>query len=228
MDKTNAEELQRTTQNDDDDDDDFDFPSPTDETYGSFYEAYRWLNLGLFEEQLPDCLITMQRSKRSRGYFSSERFGSRHGATELVDEIALNPRAFIDRSDREIISTLAHEMVHLWQFHFGKPGRGRYHNKQWAAKMIEIGLIPSHTGAPGGKQTGQAVTHYILDGGRFDKEWELLVENDFVLRYQDRSAMRPVGSGQGQGALPCPSCDIHVWGKPDLHIACLACNQPMT
>jgi predicted SprT family Zn-dependent metalloprotease len=64
---------------------------------------------------------------------------TREVAVEVVDEIALNPRTFIDRTDREIVSTLVREMVHLWQFHFGKPGRRGYHNKQWATKMEEIG-----------------------------------------------------------------------------------------
>jgi len=37
--------------------------------------------------------------------------------------------------------------------------------EQWAAKMKEIRLQPSTTGEPGGKETGQSVTHYILPGG---------------------------------------------------------------
>ena len=35
--------------------------------------------------------------------------------------------------------------------------------------MGAIGLIPSDTGAPGGKQTGQKVSHYIAGGGRFER-----------------------------------------------------------
>jgi len=37
-------------------------------------------------------------------------------------------------------------MVHQWQQHHGKPGRRGYHNKQWAAKMNSVGLVPTHTG----------------------------------------------------------------------------------
>ena len=33
--------------------------------------------------------------------------------------------------------------------------------------MKEIGLQPSTTGEPGGKETGQSVTHYILPGGPY-------------------------------------------------------------
>ena len=34
--------------------------------------------------------------------------------------------------------------------------------------MEAIGLMPSHSGKPGGKRTGQQMTHYILDGGSYD------------------------------------------------------------
>jgi hypothetical protein len=32
--------------------------------------------------------------------------------------------------------------------------------------MREIGLQPSSTGEPGGMETGQTVSHYIIPGGR--------------------------------------------------------------
>ena len=40
--------------------------------------------------RLPRCLITMQRKPGANGYFANERFGTRD-ATEITDEIALNP-----------------------------------------------------------------------------------------------------------------------------------------
>jgi hypothetical protein len=33
--------------------------------------------------------------------------------------------------------------------------------------MEEVGLIPSSTGAPGGKRTGQSMSHYIDPDGKF-------------------------------------------------------------
>ena len=109
----------------------------------------------------------MQRHKGAYGYFSGERFASAGNPSEITDEIALNPTHFATRSPAAVLSTLAHEMAHLWQYHFGKPSRTGYHNKEWAAKMREIGLIPSDTGEPGGKETGQRVTHYPEEGGAF-------------------------------------------------------------
>jgi hypothetical protein len=40
-----------------------------------------------------------------------------------------------------------------------------YHDRQGAAKMKQIGLQPVTTGEPGGKETGQSFTYYILPGG---------------------------------------------------------------
>ena len=99
------------------------------------------------------CLITLQRKSHTLGYFSSNRFSEALGQ-KLIDEIALNPDHLEGRSTREALSTLVHEMVHLWQAHFGDVSRGGYHNAEWAAKMEEIGLMPSETGEPGGKNVG--------------------------------------------------------------------------
>lgn len=91
----------------------------------------------------------------------------------VVHEIAMNPQYF-HIGDKEAHSTLVHEMVHAWREDFGelnrKGGKGSrgYHDKVWGRKMIEIGLIPSHSGHPGGRQTGTQMSHYIRKGGPFD------------------------------------------------------------
>jgi predicted SprT family Zn-dependent metalloprotease len=214
--------MYRTIQNDDDD-----FPSPTAGTYSTFNQAYQHFNDTLFAGALPEALITMQRRRKSRGYFAAQRFAHRRG-TEILDEIALNPAAMQSRTDEQIASTLVHEMVHLWQEHFGKPGRGRYHNKQWAAKMEEIGLIPSHTGERGGKRTGQQVTHYVAEGGPFQREWMFLAEEcNFTFDYQDRLSNGPETVRKLKACYICPVCSNQVWGKPDIRVKCEDCNERM-
>ncbi len=87
-------------------------------------------NAELFGGKLPPCLITMQRHKGAYGYFSSERFASASDPEEVTDEIALNPVHFATRTPTDVLSTLAHEMVHLWQDHFGHVSRPGYHNRE--------------------------------------------------------------------------------------------------
>src|ERR1700679_1453731 len=101
-------------------------------TYTSLDAAYSHFNRELFGGTLPPCLITMQRHKGAYGYFSGDRFASTADAQDVTDEIALNPAHFANRPTAATLSTLAHEMCHLWQHHGGKQSRNGYHNKEWA------------------------------------------------------------------------------------------------
>ena len=47
---------------------------PTRETYDPLQLAYETLNRALFENSLPNALITLQRRKRTYGYFIGDRF----------------------------------------------------------------------------------------------------------------------------------------------------------
>ena len=99
---------------------------PTEEAYAELQHAYDFYNSGLFGGRLPSCLITFQRQKRTFGYYSKDRFGTRDG--RKTDEIAMNPEYFAVVPMVEVLQTLVHEMTHLWQEHFGKPSRACYHN----------------------------------------------------------------------------------------------------
>jgi predicted SprT family Zn-dependent metalloprotease len=176
------------------------------------------LNEELFGGALPDVLVTLQRLSRAQGYFSANRFSNRE-ADITVHEIALNPDGFVNRTDEEIISTLAHEMVHLWQHAFGKPGRRGYHNMEWAKKMKEIGLQPSDTGEENGKETGERVSHYIISGGSFAKAYRRLESRGLQLHWQ--SAPRP---SRGKTKYCCPVCKQNAWAKPNARLLCGRCN----
>ena len=203
---------------------------PTKETYDGFQLAYERINTGLFGGELPNCLITLQRRKWSYGYFSGGRFAREDGTA--TDEIALNPAHFRDRPVTEVLATLAHEMVHLWQHHFGKPGRGRYHNKEWAAKMKKIGLQPTDTGEEGGKETGDKVHHIIVPDGRFDRLVRKILARGFVITWMERpqaiSATGQEGAGENGSEgksgkrvkYTCPRCDLNAWAKHDARLIC--------
>ncbi|MGR0626561.1 SprT-like domain-containing protein (plasmid) [Escherichia coli] len=178
--------------------------NPTTQAYMELQAAYDHYNAELFGGELPFCLITMQREKRTYGYFSHRRFVHRGDKENTTDEIAINPAYFGVVPQLEILQTVVHEMVHLWQFHFGKPGRRGYHNKEWADKMENIGLMPSSTGEPGGKRVGEKMADYAIAGGPFMKATEKLLQRNFQISWLDRQPPeRLVGAGQQQlAALP--------------------------
>ena len=152
---------------------------PTSKTYSALNDAFAHFNKTLFNGRLPACLITLRNHGRSYGYFSDKRFADRDG-TIVTDEIALNPKYFTVRDLERTLSTLVHEMCHLAQFRFGTPSKNGYHNKEWAALMEAVGLMPSDTGEPSGKRTGSRVSHYIIEGGPFALSCADLLAKDFI------------------------------------------------
>lgn len=159
--------------------------TPSDETYPPFQFAFDTFNRELFDGTLPPVLLTLQRKANTCGYLSPNRFANRSGA--MAHELAMNPEWFAISPLVEILQTLVHEMVHLWQHVHGKPGRARFHNREWADKMESIGLMPSDTGRPGGKRTGDCMSDYAIEGGRFlQVVQQLLDEHDFAIAWYDR------------------------------------------
>jgi predicted SprT family Zn-dependent metalloprotease len=205
--------------------------NPTKKTYNDLTVAYDFFNERLFDGKLPPCLITMQRKAKAYGYFAGSRFGTRDGK-EVTDEIALNPSHFKDRSNEESLSTLVHEMVHLRQHHHGKPSRSGYHNKEWAVMMRQVGLIPSDTGAEGGKETGQNMSHYIERGGPFDVACRELVgkhgfEVAYVELWEEKAKRTRKKKAASKTKYTCPGCDVNAWAKPQISLVCGDCKEEM-
>jgi len=200
---------------------------PTAQTYGEFQKAYDFFNARLFNGQLPRCLITLQRKSRAYGYFCGERFVSSGETADHCDEIAMNPTHFRNRSDRETFSTLAHEMAHLWQQHFGKPPKTAYHNLEWAAKMEAVGLYPSSTGKPGGKRTGPKVSHYVIENGPYDVACKELIATGLTVTWSDANEELRKKKANTRAKYVCPMCDLAMWGKPEALIMCMACDEAM-
>ena len=203
----------------------------TQTTYTNLESIYHELNNWLFDGILPPVMITFQRSKRFKGYASKHRFERRYlvdGDPERVDEVALNPDLFREK-DIDIVSTLLHEMAHIWQFHFGKQTRPAYHDKEWAAKMEEVGLTPSDTGLPGGKKTGQRVSHYITHGGAFETLYLQRFAGRIFLNYTSIPIDAQKAKKAEKTKYTCPICGANAWGRPNMRIVCNCedCNSLM-
>lgn len=203
---------------------------PIPESYVPLRRACATLNAKLFGGELPPCLITLQRKKRALGFFAGRRFRSADGAV-VTDEIALNPASFAQRGAKKVLSTLAHELAHQWQHHHGKPSRTGYHNVEWATKMSQIGLVPSDTGRPGGRRTGQRMTHYIRPGGPFERAADKLIAKGFALAYVERATKAErktaLKKRQSKTRYQCPTCGQNAWAKPNANLVCGDCNEQL-
>lgn len=198
---------------------------PTDQ-YAHLQAAFDFFNGRLFGGRLPATMITMQRKRGARGFFRKDGFSQKDG-NAVAHEIALNPDT-LSRTDKGALSTLVHEMVHLEQQEFGKPGRGAYHNREWAELMEAVGLIASDTGSPGGKKTGQRVSHYIVDGGSFDKACDEFLATGFVLRWQGNpTPPQTKPRDQSKVKFICPDCAQNAWAKATSSLVCGDCHVGM-
>jgi hypothetical protein len=201
---------------------------PTPENYETLQFAWAFFNERLFDDQLPPCMITLQRFHKSSGYFVPNGWQDENGT--ISDEISLNPaymRHCIAEGDLETpLSTLVHEQCHQWQHHYGfrKSLRG-YHNIEWARKMESVGLIASDTRDEGGKQTGYRMSHYIEDGGRFDVACQELIKRGFKINWTDNWNRQPKGVRKTH--YKCPQCQVSCWSKPMCSFICGKCSCEM-
>jgi len=206
---------------------------PTQDTYDAFQKAYDEANYVLFAGERAGCLITLQRRARTMGYFSPNRFVRADG--EQSHELAVNPAYFRNCALIDTLSVFVHEMIHVWQEHFGKPGRGRYHNSEFAEMSESLGLMPSATGQPGGKRTGDRMSHYIIEGGKFERFARDLIERGFEIPWSetppklenagiDGGAENKTKKGGKRPKYTCGICGQNAWA---MHEAALVCGKDM-
>jgi hypothetical protein len=190
--------------------------------YGGLQAAFDFMNIALLCGLLPDAFIVYSRKPHSRGHFSDDRYSARDGKFKRP-EISLNPDAFIDRTDEQIVSTLVHEMVHLQQARFGKPSKRGYHNREWAEMMKTIGLMPSNSGAIGGKETGQQMSHFIIPNGPFAQAFAKLAATGWRLNLQSTVVAGGTKAPSSKLKFTCQDCAANAWAKPTSELVCKTC-----
>lgn len=203
-------------------------PEPhTVKIYTELQIAYNHYNREVFGSILPDVVITLaKKSPKTRGYFIAENWNNETMGTGAVSEISLNPKFFIKLHIIETLSTLVHEMVHCWEVYNGSAPRRCYHNKQWADKMQDIGLMPSSTGAKGGKRTGQNMSHYIIESDitDFNRATKKFLNSGWSFDWKDHFVITKKKPGKPKIKYECPECGARVWGKEELLVSCKPCN----
>ena len=199
--------------------------TPTAETYAGLDRAFNHFNEKLFDNRLPPVMFTLTRKRGAHGYFWAEQFKHREDG-DPTHEIALNPNT-MDRTIEAVLSTLVHEMTHLEQQEYGTPGKKGHHNKEWVKLMERVGLIPSDTGMPGGKQTGRKVTHYIDEQGPFVVAFQELMPFDLPYFTQKTDTAGAKKKDLSKVKRECPCCNAKAWAKQGMRIICGECDEEM-
>nr|WP_298935500.1 SprT-like domain-containing protein [uncultured Dyadobacter sp.] len=211
----------------------------TKQQFNTLEDLFTYYNEALFASSLPFCLVNLSRHRNAAGFFIQGNWQAANG--DKKHEISINPD-ILRMGDEYWHSTLIHEMVHLWQCEFGKPSRRNYHNKEWAAKMIEVGLMPTDTGQPGGKTTGQNMSDYVIRGGSFDQAFSAITKmqlSNLLLPYKSTNGYianientneaggdekeEKAGKSGKRIKYTC-ECGTNVWGKSGLELHCNSCD----
>lgn len=198
----------------------------SDETYKAISKAFNIYNEKLFNLELPTCMFVFQKMKGSKGYYAVDRWEKSNFNEMKLDEIALNPDTSI-RPLVEVLSTLVHEMCHLWRVRCCEKKPRNYHCKEWANKMRHIGLIPSNTGMPGGKETGVKMTHYIDEEGKFLQVTKDMIEKGFKIPWLPVVMNETIvkKKRESKTKYTCPECGLNVWGKKGIYVQCYECKE---
>lgn len=206
---------------------------PSLEQVKSFQGAFDYFNGTLFQGSLPQVILNFSRSgSKTIAFYAPNRWEKSKGEKanqKPLDEISLNPR-YLGRTLEQIFSSLVHEQCHLWQFTHGrKIPRRAYHNREWAEKMKEVGLQPDDGT---GKETGQSVSHRIMEGGAFQLAfkkmpariqlpWRVFIEG----RIDDDNPTPKPKKKSSKVKYTCPGCGANVWGKGGLAVICAECTE---
>lgn len=157
--------------------------------------------------EMPYPVVAMEKDRRKRlGYYTQK-----DGYT-LIHRINLNPYAL--RTGWEAAETLAHELVHLWQMHVGRPCKNNYHGREFHEMMAAYGIV---TDGRGGYHKG-----YTDDGvwAVWKKRNEDLQLENFVLPGMDAKEPRKMLK------LVCPDCGTNFRSRRKIDVLCIPCHVP--
>lgn len=202
---------------------------PTKDQFIAYQNMYDYYNDNLFSSQLPQVMLNFSREGRSiAGFVAPIKWMQ---GDNFIHELSITPN-ILERSRKLVIQTLVHEMCHIWQIEFGSPSRSGYHNKEWANKMEELGLMPSNTGEPGGKKTGQKMMDYLIKGAKVDvylnempeEYWFPITECDpkrrLMILTGNNEIQIETAKKKRKIKYTCPQCKSNVWGKPNMVLFC--------
>jgi SprT-like family len=176
------------------------------------YDFFDIFNSHFFASQLPVCFLKFEPGRRGTlGYYLPGRnaVGARY-------EINLNPRHF-DSPLYEVLGTLLHEQIHLYQDLFAKPSVADWHNAKFCAMALAFG-IPCR-----GRRT-----HAI---GYAEPFISLLAQHGVNLDQvvPRRLLVTPAASGSAESKSKLKkwrcSC-TNIWAAVEVKAECLRCHQP--
>lgn len=200
---------------------------------GYLEKMYRQLNADKFNNELEEPIITIMSTPRSYGHVTCGKVWKSKDAQRYELNIGAGT---LDRPIESVVSTLLHEMVHIYnlQNDIKDCSRGNtYHNKKFKEKAESVGLVIEYDSKIGWSITSpsESLIEYICVQG-----WE-----DILINRQEAIRIRTGGgktaNGDSESAptkkpsstrkYQCPHCGMSVRATRTVNILCGDCNEKM-
>lgn len=165
---------------------------------------------------------------------------------DKIQYLGINPR-YLAQGNEYVLSTLCHELCHIYENALIHIPRGGYHDKAWADLMKDCGLEPVYL-----NKSKTSVNEKIIEGGEFEAfvkdftdeygDYFNVVEYSQTVAqgYKDKNpdsdadlsdaptadnADKPIKVyNRNKIKYEC-SCGNKVWGKAGLHLHCEDCQS---
>jgi len=204
-------------------------------TTGYLEKIFRALNARYFDNKLEEPIITVQSTPRAYGHVTVAK--SWRKGQENRHELNIGAGT-LDRPVENVVATLLHECVHLWNIQQGIQDcsrGGTYHNKKFRDAATQRDLDISYDSRIGWSITEptEALIDFIIEQG-----WGDIQMNRIEWGYISTGT----GSGNATGKTTpptttgkpnhtrkyqCPCCQNSVRATKEVNIICADCNEKM-
>lgn len=208
----------------------------TSRTAGYLEKIFRALNTKYFGGQLEEPIITIQSTPRAYGHVTVAKAWHKGSTTRHELNIGAGT---LDRPIENVVATMLHECVHLWNMQQGIQDTSRggaYHNKRFRDAATARDLQISYDKRIGWSitQPTNALCEFILDQG-----WTDIQMNRIEWSFAPRGAGSGNAAGGETGKAPttnrnshhrkyvCPCCGNSVRATKAVNILCMDCGRQM-
>ncbi len=204
----------------------------TSRVSGYIEKMYRQLNQDKFAGQLEEPIITIQSTPRAYGHVTCGKVWKSKDCHRYELNIGAGT---LDRPIESVVSTLLHEMVHIYNLMNGIQDCSRgntYHNKKFRDKAVEVGLIIEHDKRIGWSITSpsEELIDYIIEQGWSD----ILMNREESLRIggvsggsSSNGTDKPPKKPSSTRKYICPCCGMSVRATKEVKIMCVECMEVM-
>ena len=193
---------------------------PSIETAKRLQQAFDIFNSNLFDNQLPDAMLRIERLKNANGIYRPARYSDKEGST--IACIALNSTNANERELHLLLSTLVHEMAHMYVHLIDNEGKATGgHGVEWRKLMVDLGLDPIKVGI-----TWRQATHSINPDGLFISVYQDHQRKLEALPWKElaNDVVRGRVRGLDHTKFQCPSCGLIARAKASAELLCGNCS----